>query len=360
VPLAKPYILKNTVAAERREKVIEQEVLSGSNIIVCNPELVRTGLDLVFAPTLIYFEITFNLSTMMQAAARSYRLNQTHPLCKTIYLYYQGTMEETAVHLMSRKQRAAKLLTGDIGLTGLDSLTEGEGSFEQALMDAIGKEETLVDASQLFKSSAEQCAVDAEDAAFWNVETVDDTPDEVDPLVTFAVAKLGGVVQETPLKKHKLKTHKLTAIRDYFKSVSMLPDAKFARVQARILMTLENGVPHPKDSLLMLAEGIHHPDFAKYPVHEQTLMHWLTKYLRSEKAVPREFCEATAQEILRIAQQAISSKPAAQLKILPKPKKSRRSKPDLMAIPGDTQQTPRSTDAVRLEEDDTPKQLAMF
>jgi hypothetical protein len=33
----------------------------------------------------------------------------------------RGTMEHTAVQLMSRKQRAAKLLTGDIGLTGLDA-----------------------------------------------------------------------------------------------------------------------------------------------------------------------------------------------------------------------------------------------
>lgn len=68
---------------------------------------------------------------MMQAAGRSYRLNQTHKHCKTYYLFYEGTMEQTAVQLMSRKQRAAKLLTGDIGLTGLDALTEGEGGFEE-------------------------------------------------------------------------------------------------------------------------------------------------------------------------------------------------------------------------------------
>jgi len=79
----------------------------------------------------VFYEIVFNLGTMMQAAGRSYRLNQTHKHCKTYYLFYEGTMEQTAVQLMSRKQRAAKLLTGDIGLTGLDALTEGEGGFEE-------------------------------------------------------------------------------------------------------------------------------------------------------------------------------------------------------------------------------------
>ena len=44
VPNAKTYILKNTVEAERREAVIEQQVANGTNVILCNPELVKTGL----------------------------------------------------------------------------------------------------------------------------------------------------------------------------------------------------------------------------------------------------------------------------------------------------------------------------
>jgi hypothetical protein len=47
IPEAKPYILKNTVAAERREAVIEQQVKAGINLLITNPELTKTGLDLV-------------------------------------------------------------------------------------------------------------------------------------------------------------------------------------------------------------------------------------------------------------------------------------------------------------------------
>jgi hypothetical protein len=113
---------------------------------------------------------------MMQAAGRSYRLNQTHPHCKTYYLYAEGTMEHTAVQLMSRKQRAAKLLTGDIGLTGLDALTEGEGGFEEALLEAIGRDDALLDPTEMFRASAIHGEIDAEDAAYWNVEV---TPEPV-------------------------------------------------------------------------------------------------------------------------------------------------------------------------------------
>src|SRR5258705_11212125 len=113
---------------------------------------------------------------MMQAAGRSYRLNQTHTHCKTCYLFAEGTMEQTAVQLMSRKQRAAKLLNGDIGLTGLDALTEGEGGFEEALLDAIGREQALIDPTQLFKSGVVQNEIYAEDAAYWNVEAAASEP----------------------------------------------------------------------------------------------------------------------------------------------------------------------------------------
>lgn len=136
-------------------------------------------LHLLFAPTLIFYEIVFNLGTQMQAAARSYRLNQTHAHCKVVYLYAEGTMEQTAVQLMSRKQRAAKLLTGEVGLTGLDALTEGEGGFEQALLDAIGRDEALVNPAELFKADGAGGELDAEDAAYWNVERTDGPSEEL-------------------------------------------------------------------------------------------------------------------------------------------------------------------------------------
>ena len=163
---------------DEREQIINQQIASGANIIICNPELVKTGLDLIYFPTLIFLEITFNLSTMMQAAARAYRLNQTHEQCKTIYLFAEGTMEHTAVQLMSRKQRAAKLLTGDVGLTGLDALTERESGFEEALLEAIAKDEALLDPSEMFKASAGQNEVDSEDMAYWNVEVDEDVVEE--------------------------------------------------------------------------------------------------------------------------------------------------------------------------------------
>ncbi|MBE2272351.1 MAG: hypothetical protein IAE80_29215 [Anaerolinea sp.] len=255
IPLARTFILSNTVDAERREAVIEREIAKGTNVVLCNPELVKTGLDLIHFPTLIFFEIVFNLSTMMQAAARSYRLNQTHTHCKVYYLFAESTMEQTAVQLMSRKQRAAKLLTGDIGLTGLDALTEGEGGFEEALLEAIGRDETLLDPTELFKAEAKVGEIDQEDAAYWNVEEVtlaveDMVADEPDALIAAAL-ELGATItpiervehrDNAPERKEDGTLRPVEAITAYLETVHIVTDEMlWTQRRGELLALLDGG-----------------------------------------------------------------------------------------------------------------------
>jgi hypothetical protein len=314
VPGANPFILKNTVDAERREKVIDAEIAKGTNVLICNPTLVQTGLDLIYFPTLIFYEITFNLSTMMQSAARSYRLNQTHKLCKVYYLFYEATMEQTAVQLMSRKQRAAKLLTGDIGLTGLDALTEGEGGFEQALMDAIGRDEALLDPSELFKANAAENEVDAEDAAYWNVEIsepeaeflaaegdqqvlqIELTPTlHDDPLVQEAI-RLGAVVSKiaTPGLEPKAakslsnegvsdqeEQHLVHAVSSYLDTVHVIADdGKLANLKVELLRALTEGILS----------------------NDGTLLRWIQRWLKEHRVVFTGCEDEAAAQIVSLAQ----------------------------------------------------------
>jgi hypothetical protein len=352
------------VEAERREAVIEAEVAKGTNVVISNPELVKTGLDLVFAPTLIFYEITFNLGTMMQAAGRSYRLNQTHTHCKTYYLFAEGTMEQTAVQLMSRKQRAAKLLTGDIGLTGLDALTEGEGGLEEALLAAIGRDEALLDPSELFRKSEEQGEIDSEDAAYWNVELTEPTDEtltieyaasvmqielqpalENDPLIQEAI-RLGGVVAEIETEDPERQATAVTTsehepqpfaqiVSDYLDSVHIITDdQKLAMLRTGLLTLLQASPAH--------------------------LMDWLR-----DNRVVFPGCEMeVATQIMRLAKQAFNSSPADRIELRPvvvsatqrKPtaSKPRKRQPDLLAVP-ETQ----SGHPERFEET-APLQLALF
>jgi superfamily II DNA or RNA helicase len=172
VPKAKFYTLRASVAAEKREKVIAQQVEKGINVLITNPILVATGLDLIHFKTLVWYEPIYDLRIMSQASSRTLRANSGADIpLKTIYMFYLGSMEQRAVELMSRKQRAAKLLTGEVGLTGLDSLTENESNFEEALVNTMltGKEK-LTDLRELFKKEDRSDAISQADLAYWNRE----------------------------------------------------------------------------------------------------------------------------------------------------------------------------------------------
>lgn len=412
VPGAKTYVLKNTVEAERREAVIEQQIASGVNVVICNPELVKTGLDLVFASTLIFYEIVFNLSTMMQAAARSYRLNQANPHCKVYYLFYEGSMEQTAVQLMSRKQRAAKLLTGDIGLTGLDALTEGEGGFEEALLDAIGRDETLLNPTELFKSVSE--SVDQEDMSYWNVEAeivVEEHPSiaeilpvllpaSVDPLVQ-TLQELGGTLvqdTETPVLRPKVASQETEQIAQrlvrfvgsYLDSVHITSDnRKRAKLQAQLLQAIQKGVL--REDGTREAIGVCETDFGFSVTHEETLTRWVQAWLKQHRVVFAGCEGEVAREIVHLAKQACGLTPTQfdlfeamkdvrdeevqtdvlrQLQadlvtrktssIQPKPQTKSRRKVDLLAIPVDLTPTSLSVLPLPSKPITAPKQLALF
>jgi superfamily II DNA or RNA helicase len=318
IPTAKPFILKNTVEAERREAVIEKEIASGTNVLITNPILVQTGLDLIHFPTLVFYEITFNLSTMMQAAARSYRLNQTHEHCKVVYLFYQATMEHTAVQLMSRKQRAAKLLTGDIGLTGLDALSEGEGGFEQALLDAIGRDDTLLDPATLFKTTSVVTEIEEEDAAYWNVVSNSETIDaeqssivvsntESDPLISLAV-ELGAVFTDVQSKVEKPRQRngvQLESVEAYLDRVHILMEKQWTTLKTQLLTVLMDGVKSDDGTYEVV--GMRDSSFLRNPTHEAKLIAWLTNWLKADRVVFTGCEGEVAREIIQRAKAAFGA-----------------------------------------------------
>lgn len=176
VPLAKPYVLHASVQAKRREQLLNEQFKHGVNVLLANPELVKTGLDLLATPTLIFYEVSYSLYTMAQASRRAWRLTQDKA-CRTYYLYYPDTMEERAVELVARKQRAASLLSGDRmgGLSELDGT--GSGKLLSELANAIAEDRTVTDLRALF---AREQHLEAE--SVWAEAEVMDNP-EPQPVV---------------------------------------------------------------------------------------------------------------------------------------------------------------------------------
>ena len=155
VPGAKPFILYGKVDPKKREAVLENQLKAGVNIFIANPKLVQTGLDLIAFPTLLFYEINYSLYTTIQASRRAWRIIQDQP-CRTYYPYYTDSMEERAVGLIGRKQRAAKLLYGenDVGLSELTGGGDEAADLIAELAKSLDADDEVTDLRDLFKAAS--------------------------------------------------------------------------------------------------------------------------------------------------------------------------------------------------------------
>lgn len=112
-------ILDSSVPADKRESWLRDN--TNFDVLITNGKLVETGLDLMFAKTIIQYGTEYSINTLRQSIRRSWRLGQCHPI-KVIFLAYKGTMQEIALDLIARKMHAAELIDGDEsgGLSSLD------------------------------------------------------------------------------------------------------------------------------------------------------------------------------------------------------------------------------------------------
>lgn len=149
--------------SEDREAWLKKKATEGVQVIITNPACVETGLDFIFKvddvtynyPSICFFQCGFNLFTMMQAARRHLRANQTE-LCKTRYFAYSGTAQQTACILMANKQIASAAIQGNFSSEGLAAMANSVDARLQLLQalygdDDIDKDEGL-DIQQKFNS----------------------------------------------------------------------------------------------------------------------------------------------------------------------------------------------------------------
>lgn len=125
--------------------------------LICNPNLIKTGLDLIEFPTLIFFQTGYSIFTLRQASRRSWRIGQDKPV-KVYYLAYSGTMQETALALMAAKMETALAVEGDLTDKGLAALADSGSSMliEMARFLVDPQDFSLEDAWQAFQGEALQ------------------------------------------------------------------------------------------------------------------------------------------------------------------------------------------------------------
>lgn len=120
----------STVSSKDREVWIQKKLAEGIDVLLCNPTLVETGLDLLEFTTIVFYQMGYNLFTMRQASRRSWRLSQTRDI-EVYFMYYSNTIQEQALSLMATKLQASQSIEGKFSEEGLHAMSNNEDLLTQ-------------------------------------------------------------------------------------------------------------------------------------------------------------------------------------------------------------------------------------
>ena len=151
-------IMEDTVPPRGREEWVANHLRQGMQVMIVNPNLVETGLDLNDFTTLIFYDMAFKLFTFRQASRRSWRINQTAPRVEVYILYYRHTMQERAVRLMASKLAVAGVIEGgvltDEGLAAMSESEDMTSALARELAEGIRHEDAVEDIAASFRKMA--------------------------------------------------------------------------------------------------------------------------------------------------------------------------------------------------------------
>lgn len=131
-------ILDVNVAPDKRIPWVDKKLDSGMQVLITNGKLVETGMDLIFASTIIQYGIEYSVHTLRQSVRRSWRLGQTRPV-NVHYVAYEDSIQGAALDLISQKMRAAEAIDGD-DIGGLGETARSDSDFFMELAKAAIKQ----------------------------------------------------------------------------------------------------------------------------------------------------------------------------------------------------------------------------
>lgn len=131
-------IMRSSIDTSKRESWYERRLKEGVQVFIAHPKLVETGLDLLFAPTIIFYESGYSLHTLRQASRRSWRIGQRQPV-RVKFLCYENTMQAKCLRLMGKKLLVALAMEGKFAGEGLQTLDEDDDMLTSLAKELVEK-----------------------------------------------------------------------------------------------------------------------------------------------------------------------------------------------------------------------------
>ena len=148
-------ILTDKIKTTDREDWVQKKLTAGMQVLIVNPSLVETGLDLNAFTTLVFYSMGYKLFTLRQASRRSWRINQKAPAVKVYMLYYEDTMQQKCLKLMASKLAVAGLIEGNFSEEGLAAMSDVQDMTSQMAKELmLGIRDNVEDIAAAFRKMA--------------------------------------------------------------------------------------------------------------------------------------------------------------------------------------------------------------
>ena len=148
-------ILTDKIKTTDREDWVQKKLAAGMQVLITNPSLVETGLDLNAFTTLVFYSMGYKLFTLRQASRRSWRINQKASTVKVYMLYYEDTMQQKCLKLMASKLAVAGLIEGNFSEEGLAAMSDVQDMTSQMAKELmLGIRDNVEDIAAAFKKMA--------------------------------------------------------------------------------------------------------------------------------------------------------------------------------------------------------------
>jgi superfamily II DNA or RNA helicase len=131
-------IMRSNIDTSKREAWYQKRLKEGVQVFIAHPKLVETGLDLLFAPTILFYESGYSLHTLRQASRRSWRIGQNQRV-RVKFLCYEGTMQAKGLRLMGKKLLVALAMEGKFAGEGLQNLDEDDDMLTSMAKELVEK-----------------------------------------------------------------------------------------------------------------------------------------------------------------------------------------------------------------------------
>ena len=138
----KAEILNSSVSTQKREDWVMDKVDRGIDVLITNPKLVETGLDLLDFPSIVFMQVGYNVYTAMQAMRRSWRIGQTVPV-EIFFICYKGTAQQSCLELMAKKIKVTQSTSGEMPNCGLEALNQDADNMETAIARKLINKENI-------------------------------------------------------------------------------------------------------------------------------------------------------------------------------------------------------------------------